>query len=88
MTTYDQARAEILTFCKDKRIYVHDLARIAKDLSTCDKCRYYCQHYDQNGEYVPFGHCTRYKNRARKPHESSCGHWEYMEKNLTRHELE
>lgn len=77
MTWYEEKRIEILTFAKEHQIQIYDVARIAKDLSTCEKCRFYCQHYDRNGEYVPYGHCNRLKNRARKPHESSCSFWEH-----------
>lgn len=77
MTWYDEKRIQILKFAKEAKMQMCDVARIAKDLSTCEKCKFYCQHYDKGGVYVPFGHCNRLSNKARKPHESSCGFWEY-----------
>lgn len=77
MTWYDEKRLEIQRFAKEQNMKMYDVARIAKDMATCDKCAYYCQHYDRDGAYVEFGHCNRGKHHARKPHEASCAFWEY-----------
>lgn len=76
MRTYDEDRRLIVGFLNETNMKAYDLARISKDLCTCSTCRFYCQHYDADGNYVPFGHCNRVKNRAKKPHEASCGFWD------------
>lgn len=79
MRTYHEMWSKIYDFAKEKDIPIHEIARVSREMATCDKCKYYCQHYDVDGTYVPFGHCNRLNNRARKPHEASCSNWEYRE---------
>ena len=83
MDWYNEKCQAIRQFAKDNNIHMYDVARLSADMSTCDKCKFYCQHYDRDGTYVPFGHCNRLNNKATKPHNRSCGNWVYQESEVT-----
>jgi len=80
MKTYEEVRREVVKFLKESEITPYDLARISKDLCRCGTCKFFVQHYDQDGKPLDFGHCRK-NNRisSKKPYESSCGFWELEE---------
>ena len=82
MTTYDEMKTKVCQLLSENNMSAYDFVRIAKDLCTCATCKYFIQHYDNNGKWVAFGHCIHGNSpKARQPYQSCCGGWDIDGKN-------
>lgn len=80
MRNYESLRREIYDFTKASHISIYDVARIAKDMCACGKCRFFVQHYDKDGLSVDFGHCRKNNiPKPKRPHDPACGFWDIEE---------
>lgn len=77
---YYELKKKVIHILKENEINTFDFVRIAKNLCTCQTCKYFIQHYDDNGEIVCFGHCIKNNApRSKSPHQSACGFWDIIE---------
>ena len=80
--TYDEMSRKVVSILKQNNIQAYDFVRVAKDLCTCQTCKYFVQHYDECGKWVAFGHCIHGNvPRARQPYQSCCGNWDVGDNN-------
>lgn len=77
---YYEMRREIVRFINTSGISAYDICRITKELCACRTCRYYVQHFAQDGQPVDFGHCRKNNTiKSVKPNTNSCGAWSLNE---------
>ena len=80
--TYDELRSKVLRILKENDIKAFDFVRVAKDLCTCQTCKFFVQHYAEGGKWVAFGHCINGNApKARQPYQSCCGSWDIGDDN-------